>query len=281
MKIDPNKCVGCGNCVPACPMEAIHVEGTYGKGIAYINQEACVECGACKRYVTPEDANPTLVRFTRKMISFFKLRYDQPIDICPTSAIYQPELEWPRVIRQVFSDPIAKHVGTDVKGRGTEEIKTNEVTGRLKPGECGILIEFGRPNIGAYFSEVEMVSMALAKINNIRFEDKNPITQLMKDRNTGELRKDILGEKVMSCILEVLMPTEVVPDVLNEVEKVAKELDTVLTLNINAKADDNGEAPYKDVIKQTNFTLSSNGKQNLGLGRILEEEKEDSQTQSA
>lgn len=236
MKIDNSKCVGCGNCVAACPMEAIRVIGTYGKGVATIDQDACVECGACIRFATPEDANPTMVRLSRRIFSFLKLRYDQPIDICPTSALVQPELEWPRVIRKVFSDPTAKHISTDVKGRGTEEIKTNDVTGRLKPGECGILIEFGRPNIGAYFYEVEMISSALAPLRNVRFEEKNPITQLMTDRKKGLLHPEVLNEKVMSCILEVLVKTEDVPEVLSEVERVAADMKTVITLNINAKA---------------------------------------------
>ena len=42
MKIDINKCTGCGVCVDICPVEAIRIEN----GKAVIGDE-CTECGAC------------------------------------------------------------------------------------------------------------------------------------------------------------------------------------------------------------------------------------------
>ena len=48
MLVSPSKCVGTGNCVSACPMGAIRVEGS----IAHINQDECVDCGACIRFAT-------------------------------------------------------------------------------------------------------------------------------------------------------------------------------------------------------------------------------------
>jgi ferredoxin len=41
MKIDPDKCVACGNCVPVCPMGAISIEPAIGR--ATINSDECVE----------------------------------------------------------------------------------------------------------------------------------------------------------------------------------------------------------------------------------------------
>ena len=55
------------------------------------------------------------------------------------------KLRRPRSIRAAFSDPTVVHAGTGVGGRGTEEIKTNGVTGRLQEGEVGIVVEIGRP----------------------------------------------------------------------------------------------------------------------------------------
>ena len=45
-------------------------------------------------------------------------------------------------------------------GRGTDEIKMNDVTGRLRRGDAGLLVEMGRPGVGAYFRDIEKVAMA-------------------------------------------------------------------------------------------------------------------------
>jgi len=43
VKVDAEECVGCENCVPVCPTEAI----TMVEGKAVIDQEKCTECGTC------------------------------------------------------------------------------------------------------------------------------------------------------------------------------------------------------------------------------------------
>jgi len=44
VKIDVDKCDGCGTCVEACPSEAISI-GDDKK--AKVNEEECVECESC------------------------------------------------------------------------------------------------------------------------------------------------------------------------------------------------------------------------------------------
>jgi ferredoxin len=276
MQIDPKRCVGCGNCVPVCTMGAIHVENRIG----YINQDACVECGACIRFVTPEDANPGFVRFVRRTFAALHLRYDQPLDMCPTRALYQPELKWPRSLRSTFSDPTTTHSGTGVKGRGTEEIKTNDVTGRLQPGWAGVLVEFGRPGTGARFHEVQRMTRTLAAAG-VRFEPKNPITQLMVDEGQGLLNEEVLDEKVLSCILEVLVPVDRVVEVLDRIAEVARTLDTVISIDVNGRCGPNGEIPYEERLADSPYRLSPNGKQNLGLGRAFEREGDPAPTEPA
>jgi Fe-S-cluster-containing hydrogenase component 2 len=40
--VDKEKCIGCGQCVDICPVEAIKVDND----IAVVSDE-CIECGAC------------------------------------------------------------------------------------------------------------------------------------------------------------------------------------------------------------------------------------------
>ncbi|MFH1707104.1 MAG: 4Fe-4S binding protein [Planctomycetota bacterium] len=42
VKIDADKCTGCGLCVDACPQEAIAV-----KDVAEVDADKCVDCGVC------------------------------------------------------------------------------------------------------------------------------------------------------------------------------------------------------------------------------------------
>lgn len=277
MLVDERKCVGCGNCVAVCPMGAIHVESR----LAHINQDECVECGACIRFVTSEDAPPWLVRTTRRLLSFLNVRYDQPIDLCPTGALYEPELQWPRTLRAEFSNTLVIHPSTGGGGRGTEEIKTNDATNRLPPGWAGVLVEFGRPGIGCRFREVQKVTRAMARIEDLHFEPKNPVTAVMKDTSTGELDPTVLDEKFLSCILEMLMPLEHVTEALESIAQIAPELDTVISLVVNGRCGPNGEIMYEDLVRQAGFTMRPNGKTNLGLARRLEPQKEPAEAVTA
>ena len=160
MKIDPKKCVACGNCVAVCPMGAIYIDRDINRAI--VNRDQCVECYACFRGMSMERLNPPLVRLIRRSLDLFRLRFDPEPDVCPTSAITPEELEWPRTVRRAFSDVTASHESTGVHGRGTEEVKTNDVTNRLGHGRIGCTVELGRPGIGVWFRDVQHVTEALA-----------------------------------------------------------------------------------------------------------------------
>src|SRR4030042_4011920 len=167
MFIDGDKCIGCESCMSWCPMGAIKI----GEATAVIDLEECVECNVCWR-----------------------------VEICPVDAFVQTPLEWPRSVRAIYSDPLNIHKETGLAGRGTEEIKTNDVTGRFRRGQAGVAIEVGRPALGAKLKELEKLSMALARYG-VEFEPKNPLTNLI-DPKTGQLPTEIREEKVLSAIIE-------------------------------------------------------------------------------
>src|SRR3954451_20213280 len=238
MTINPKKCVACGNCTYVCPMGAIYIDPQTRR--ATINRNECVECYACYNGLSQEHLNPTMVRTMRKVFQKMRLRFDPEPDVCPTAAFEPDELVWARVVRRAFSDPRVPHESTGVQGRGTEEVKTNDVSNRVKVGEVGFTIEFGRPGVGARFYEIQEMCWALAKAG-VSFEKKNPITSLMTDVSTGTLRADILNEKVMSAILEVKVPVARTEEVIRLVWEVEKHIDTVVALGVGTRCDEAGD----------------------------------------
>ena len=265
MKINPEKCVACGNCTYVCPMNAIYIDPARNR--ATIDRDECVECYSCFNGLSQEHLNPTLVRSIRKVLSALRVRFDPEPDVCPTAAFEPDELVWPRVVRRAFSDPSVPHESTGVEGRGTEEVKTNDVTGRVKVGEVGFTIEFGRPGIGVRFRDIQQMCWVLAKAR-VAFEPRNPVTSLMSDVETGTLRPDILDEKVMSAIVEIKVPVERTEEVIRMVWAVEKQLDTVLTLGVATRCDEDGQdAAVLPILERLGYT-PQRAKTNIGLGRV-------------
>lgn len=264
MRIDPRLCVGCANCVAVCPMGAIVIDPATGR--ASVAHDECVECFACYRGMSTERLNPVLVRGLRRLLEAFRLRFDPEPDVCPTSAIVPEELEWPRTVRRAFSDVQAPHDLTGIHGRGTEEVKTNDVTGRVGPGEAGFVVELGRPAIGARFREIEKVTRRLARAG-VTFEADNPVTGLMADRTEGTLIPEVLGEKVMSAIVEFKVDLAQVPRVLATLDEVAAEIDTVMAIGVSARCDADGRSEVERVLADAGHSFVR-AKTNVGLGHL-------------
>jgi hypothetical protein len=246
-------------------MGAIYIDPAIGR--ATVNSAECVECYACFNGLSQEHLNPTFVRTLRKVFRMARLRFDPEPDVCPTAAFEPDRLEWPRVVRRAFSDPRVPHESTGVHGRGTEEVKTNDVSGRVKTGEVGFTIEFGRPGVGVWFRDIQKMCWALARAG-VAFEKKNPVTSLMSAVDSGTIRADIMGEKVLSAIVEIKVPVERAEEIVRLVWEIEKQIDTVVALGVGARCDEHGEdhvvAP---ILEKLGYRLER-AKTNIGLGRI-------------
>lgn len=265
MFINPDKCVACGNCTYVCPMGAIYIDPQIRR--ATVNRDECVECYACYNGLSQEHLNPTVVRTMRKLFQMMRLRFDPEPDVCPTAAFEPDELVWPRVVRRAFSDPRVPHESTGVEGRGTEEVKTNDVSGRVQVGEVGFTIEFGRPGVGVWFREIQTACHMLARAG-VSFEKKNPITSLMTDVSTGTLRDDIMNEKLMSAIVEIKVPVARTEEIVRLVWEIEKHVDTVVALGVGTRCDETGdETVVASILENLGYKLHR-AKTNVGLGRI-------------
>ena len=240
MLIDKEKCIGCDECHPYCPVGAIAAVEWEGRSVSEIDQAGCVECGCC---------------------------YERSA-VCPVDAIYMPKLEWPRSIREYFSNPHVTHPSTTGHGRGTEEMKTNDVTGRFTRGFAGVAIEMGRPGVGTSMRDMQTVAMAIAKLG-VEFEPNNPVAELMADPKTGKFDERVLDERVLSAILELKIPLARLKEVLAVVKEVSTKIDTAFSLDLISRVDADGSTPVLTIAKEAGFTPRPNTKTNVGLGRPL------------
>lgn len=265
MTINPSKCVACGNCTYVCPMGAIYIDPQIRR--ATINRNECVECYACYNGMSQEHLNPKMVRMLRRIFQMMRLRFDPEPDVCPTAAFEPEELAWPRIVRRAFSDPRVPHESTGVEGRGTEEVKTNDVSGRVKVGEVGFTIEFGRPGVGVWMRDIQQMCRALAQAG-VSFEKRNPVTSLMTDVSEGTLREDILNEKVLSAIVEIKTRVERTEEIIRLVWEVEKRINTVIAIGVGTRCDSDGEERVVGPILERLGYRLERAKTNIGLGRI-------------
>jgi len=240
MKIDSEKCILCSECVDYCPMNAIIV----GEDSSEISQDDCVECGVCLR-----------------------------AEICPADALFMPEesMKYPRLVRALFSNPPVKFPGGG-GGRGTAEMKSNDVSGRYKRGEYAILLEFGRPGFGTRIAEIEKVTKILLPMG-IQFEEDNPAHFLLiEDMKTGKLKEEFRNEKVLSAILEFKFKENQLKEIVEKLSPVLDEVDSVVTWSLISRFTDHKTLPVLDELRSLGLSPRPNAKINVGLGRPLIDE---------
>ena len=240
MKIDPEKCISCLECVDTCPVNAIRE----GEESILIDQNECVECGVCLR-----------------------------AEVCPADAIYVPEesKQYPRLIRAQFSDPGVQFPSMNQGGRGTEEMKTNDVTGRYRRGEYGMALEFGRPGVGTRISEIEKVLKVLLSMN-VEIEKNNPVFLLLEDEKTGKMKAEVLQERVLSAILEFKIKEAQLETVVKTLLPVLEQVDTLVSWGLVTRVGKDGTLPVRSELSRIGLPTRPNAKINMGLGRPMAEE---------
>lgn len=233
MEIKADLCIGCGQCVIICPVQVIKLIDN----IAVIDMNLCVECSICKRNAD-----------------------------CPVNAIRSRRLKWPRVIRSPFSDVISTHKLTGIPGRGTEEMKTNDVTNHFGVDEIGFSIEIGRPGVGTHLGNIELFTTKLTSIG-VNFERESPVSALLID-DSGHIKKDIKEERVLSAIIEFKVPINKATLVMQVIKQIEKNIDTVFTVGVISQVMKDGAIPILDLLTQQGFSVRPNAKVNIGLGKV-------------
>ncbi len=240
MRIDSEKCIACLECVDLCPMSCIIQDNESAR----IEEDECVECGVCLK-----------------------------ASVCPVDAIYMPEesKKYPRYIRAMFSDPGVQYPELNQGGRGTEEMKTNDVTGRYRRGEYGMALEFGRPGIGTRIAEIEKITKILCPMK-VHIEEANPVYFLIEDKNTGKMKPEVLQEKVLSAILEFKIKEDQLEDIIKTLLPVLEQVNTVVSWGLATRFAEDGTLPVLEKLKCLDIHVRPNAKINMGMGRPMVEE---------
>ncbi len=238
--IDPEKCTGCRTCQRYCTVDAIVFEDKKCR----IDPDLCTECYVCLR-----------------------------MKVCPEAAIYAEPLDnFYKQFQHVMSDPVETHGVTGVTGRGTEEVKTNDVSGRYRQGEVGLSIDMGRPGMGVYLRDAEKVAMAAAGAGfELAPAEDTPLAALMTDMKTGKMTDECLDYRLLSVIIEGKCKEAQLKDVLAALKAVSQEIDTVFSLGMISRVDKNGHCNSLDVLDELGIPQPHRGKVNVGLGRPIAE----------
>ena len=239
MNIDKEKCIACKTCYPYCTVGAISMVTWDGGKKSEVNQEQCVECGACLRS-----------------------------EVCPKDAIFMPELTWPREIRPYFANPYAGHWPGKEGAKPPPEIKLNDITGRIQEGMTAVVIEVGRPGMSTTFLEVQKVCRALAGAG-VEFDPGGPLTSLMEDPRTGKIREDILDERCLHVFIHFSVDDDTLRESLAALREVSGQIETVFSVGLSNRVGNEGTIPTLEIVHEMGLTELPQAKTNVGLGRLM------------
>jgi hypothetical protein len=76
-----------------------------------------------------------------------------------------------------------------------------------------------------------------------------------------------LGEKVLSAIVEFIIPAEKLPRILEVLDRVSAEIHTVFSGDIITRVGRDASVPSVKSLQEMKRFISINGKSNVGLGK--------------
>ncbi len=241
MRIEKEKCIGCKACHPYCTVGAISTVKWNDKPKSEVNQDECVECGACLRSA-----------------------------ICRQSAIFMPDLEWPRLVRAQFGNPYF-HPKIKDGVPPPPEIKTNDLTGRIPTGVTEVVVEMGRPGVSTSFVDVQKVCTAMAGAG-IALHPGSAIATIMEDVVAAKLRQDVMGERALNVMIVGRIDNSRLHYALEDLKRVSAEIDTVFSLSLVNRLEADRTASALPIASREGFSIRPQSKTNIGLGRRIEGE---------
>ena len=91
----------------------------------------------------------------------------------------------------------------------------------------------------------------------------------MKDLKTGELIEECLDYHLLSVIVEGKCKKNELKNVLIALQKVEKEIDTVFSLGLILRVEEEGQTDALEGLDEIGIPRPYRGKVNVGLGRPL------------
>lgn len=126
--------------------------------------------------------------------------------------------------------------------------------------------------IGVDLEDIQKITRALARAGIHEIEPNNPIASMIKDRNTGDLKPESLGERVLSAIIEIQVKRDRLRPVLRAVKGVADKVGSIFCLDVYTMLEPGVKVPQEilDTIRAEGYSWRPNAKINMGLGRAWE-----------
>jgi hypothetical protein len=136
----------------------------------------------------------------------------------------------------------------------------------------GVAIEVGRPTVGMSLLDVQRITRAIARAGAYRIEPHNPIHSLLANEGTGDLKPELLGERVLSAIIELEVERRQLGNLLQTLKQVAQEVESVFCIDVFTVLEPGLTIPADvlESIRAEGMSWRPNAKVNMGLGRAWE-----------